>query len=246
MSSLNNASRRHKIGVVCLTSNEANVVRSKLRFKHEIHDIIDLQVNSIDCLQEELFDMVILSTISEDSTEVKLVKDNNINAALTISRHFYWIVGNSTALINSEGTWKILVINAKECNCIQRLDINAFDEVEFEMNDVDDATDPNGEPLSKILSMTHAPFQSSLGAIESLMKFQKACLEPPQDFNWILSVDDLKSQYEKKLSKNLGSYKTTLGSEEISEKGCKRLQTALDIMKDTGVTGIDKSEQMEL
>lgn len=72
--------------MVCLTSNEANVVRSKLRFKHEIHDIIDLQVNSIDCLQEELCDMVILSTIAEDNREVKLVQDNNINAALTISR----------------------------------------------------------------------------------------------------------------------------------------------------------------
>lgn len=57
-------------------------------------------------------------------------------------------------------------------------------------------------------------------------------------------MDDLKSQYGKKLSENLVSQKKTLGSEEKSEKGCKRLQTALDIMKDTGVSGIDKSEQV--
>lgn len=71
-------------------------------------------------------------------------------------------MGDSTTLINSEGTWKSLVINAKERNCIQRLDINALNEVELKMNDVDDATDPNGESLSKILSMVSSNLNTSV------------------------------------------------------------------------------------
>ncbi|XP_066162015.1 uncharacterized protein [Oryza sativa Japonica Group] len=81
-------------------------------------------------------------------------------------------------------------------------------------------------------------FQASLGALESLNKFQYACLDPPQDFQWNLSVDNLKSQYEHHES-------TEFGSEEKNKRGKHRLESALDILKVHGVIGSNEVNSEE-
>ena len=76
-----------KICIVCLSKDDCNAVGNLLSFKNEIHDRIHLEVKSIDNLQEESFDVIILSLLFEDDTELKHVKDNNLNVALTSSRY---------------------------------------------------------------------------------------------------------------------------------------------------------------
>jgi hypothetical protein len=80
--------RRLKVGVICFSINDADAVRSQLKSKHKLHDSIILEVKSIDSLQLERFDLMILSTAIQDYNEFKIVKDNSINVALTSSRYY--------------------------------------------------------------------------------------------------------------------------------------------------------------
>lgn len=84
-----NTNRKYNIAVVCMSSTESNVVRGHFISKTEIHEKTRLQVTSVDRLKEESFDVVILSMLLEDGTELKCVKENNLNVALTSSRYAF-------------------------------------------------------------------------------------------------------------------------------------------------------------
>ena len=79
-------SRKVNIDVMCLSKDDSNTVRGMLRFKKEIHDMIHLEVKCIDNLQEESFDVVILSLLVDNETELERVKENNLNVALPSAR----------------------------------------------------------------------------------------------------------------------------------------------------------------
>lgn len=76
-------------------------------------------------------------------------------------------------------------------------------------------------------------FQSSCGAVESLLKLRNARLVPPQGFDWDIFVDDLKKLYDKTADK-------PLQSEGKGERGGKRLEISLDLFRDHGVLGSNK------
>jgi hypothetical protein len=78
---------RLQVAVICLSKNEASIVRRQLRSNDEMHAKVNLVVKPIDELQPEWFDVVILSTIVDDYAEIHYIKDNNINAALTCARY---------------------------------------------------------------------------------------------------------------------------------------------------------------
>jgi senataxin len=80
-----NVSVEIKIGVICLSMNDANAVRRQLTSKHKLQDNIILAVKSIDSLQFDWFDVMILSTLGQDYTDLQLVKETSINVALTCS-----------------------------------------------------------------------------------------------------------------------------------------------------------------
>jgi superfamily I DNA and/or RNA helicase len=71
---------------MCLSKDDSNTVEEMLRSKKEIHDRIHLEFKCIDNLQEESFDVVILSLLVDNETELKCVKENNLNVALTSAR----------------------------------------------------------------------------------------------------------------------------------------------------------------
>ena len=79
-------SRKVNIGIMCLSKDDSNTVRGMFRFKKEIQDMIHLEVKCIDNLQEESFDVVILSLLVDNETELERVKENNLNVALTSAR----------------------------------------------------------------------------------------------------------------------------------------------------------------
>jgi hypothetical protein len=88
------AHRRLKVCVICLSSKEANIVRRQLRYSDEMHAKVNLDVKSIDSLQQEWFDVTIISTNVKDRVELDFVKDNCINAALTCARYGPCIYAN--------------------------------------------------------------------------------------------------------------------------------------------------------
>ncbi|TVU23816.1 hypothetical protein EJB05_26199, partial [Eragrostis curvula] len=90
-----------------------------------------------------------------------------------------------------------------------------------------DVRDQRGQPDTCTL-------QATLGAVVSMMKFWTAGLEPPQEFKWDFILDNLKSQYEKIVSKEFRS-------EDKADRGKKRLETSLDILKKSGVLATNES-----
>lgn len=79
--------RKLQIGVICLSISDADAVRSQLISKHKSHENVRLQVKSIDSLELQWFDVVIISTVVQDYTELQRVKNTGINVALTCSRY---------------------------------------------------------------------------------------------------------------------------------------------------------------
>ncbi|KAL6907869.1 hypothetical protein ACP4OV_002039 [Aristida adscensionis] len=229
-----NSNRKFKIGLVCLLNNESNTV-CQLISKEQIYDKIDLHVTSIDDLQGEYFDVIILSLLVEDEAQLKCVKQNNLNVALTSSRHCLWIVGDSRSLINSGGIWETLFYDAKRRECVQVMDMSKLIKVteQFEINDKG-CCSGSSTISSKITNMDTCAFQASSGAVESLKKIQKAGLVPPQEFNWTFSVDDMKDLYKTIVTK-------PFGSEDITARGKKRLEVALDIYQKHGVLASNES-----
>lgn len=64
--------------------------------------------------------------------------------------------------------------------------------------------------------------------MESLKKFQYSKFQPPKNFEWILSDAHLRAEYKATTKKDIGE------EVDMSQRGCKRLDTGLDILKETG------------
>lgn len=79
--------RKFSVCVLCLSSKEANTVGDQLRSMNEINDRCNLQVKLIDNLEGNLFDVIIISTIVEDDTELNCVRKSSLNVALTSARY---------------------------------------------------------------------------------------------------------------------------------------------------------------
>lgn len=70
-----------------MSSDEACAVRDLLRSKEEIHAKIHLHVKSIDSFQDQSFDLIILSVLVEDKTELSRTKEKNLYAVLISARY---------------------------------------------------------------------------------------------------------------------------------------------------------------
>jgi hypothetical protein len=84
---LTNTSKSLKVGVVCLSDNEAIAVRDQLSTKRKIHDKVNLEVKFIGNLEGDLFDVIIVSTIVKDNVQLNNVNRNSLNIAHTSARY---------------------------------------------------------------------------------------------------------------------------------------------------------------
>ncbi|TVU02629.1 hypothetical protein EJB05_51871, partial [Eragrostis curvula] len=137
-----NSNRMLSIVVVCISSDEADTIQDWLRSKNEIYAKVHLHVKSLDNLQDESFDMVILSMLVEDETELTRIKENNLYAAITSSRHYFWMVGESSALIRTGGICVSLLTDATERGLFKSMNIDKLSEAvkQFENIDKDQRT----------------------------------------------------------------------------------------------------------
>ncbi|KAL6654461.1 hypothetical protein ACP70R_007926 [Stipagrostis hirtigluma subsp. patula] len=261
---LKNKNEKLKVGIVYLCSNRVGTAKDQLSSKYGSHKTIDLEVNFLDNLNESWYDVVILSTVFYHKAQLP----DKISTALTRARLCLWIIGEGNDLCAAGDIWEKLVNNAVERRLFATLTSSVLSSVmknlELNIQDkptvVDSSLPENimqkpgqeftwkGRPhnrkdiLAQVRDQKDArdtcTFQASLGAIESLNKFQCSCFNPPQAFTFDLCFDDLKTKYEQII-------KGELTSEERKNRGKRRLETSLDIAKDEGIVGSDSADQSE-
>uniref|UniRef100_A0A0E0J507 DNA2/NAM7 helicase-like C-terminal domain-containing protein n=1 Tax=Oryza nivara TaxID=4536 RepID=A0A0E0J507_ORYNI len=227
---LTNATGRLNVGIVCFCSNQVNAIITQLGRKYQNHDRVNLEVNSLENMHEDWYDVIILSSLFDDKSE--LPTDNRINVALTKSRHCLWIIGQADILLQIPGTWKSLIHHSMQQNCVVVLDSKSLT---MDMEPLSETTDQDG----LVSTQSTTPNKDledhiTLNTFWHVFETKKVL----QDFQWNLSVDNLKSQYEHHES-------TEFGSEEKNKRGKHRLESALDILKVHGVIGSNEVNSEE-
>lgn len=82
----------------------------------------DLYINTVDAFQGQERDVIIMSCVRASSHGVGFVADiRRMNVALTRARRALWVMGNASALVQSED-WAALISDAKSRNCYMDMD----------------------------------------------------------------------------------------------------------------------------
>nr|XP_025877501.1 helicase sen1 [Oryza sativa Japonica Group] len=247
------------VGVLCLCGSYVGGIKSSLGKKYATHNKINVHIESADSFEGETYHLVILSMLFKDENTILQIE--KINAALTRARHCLWMFGEVDSVSDRGGIFAELVHDVIERKCILKwntittiqskyaLESDNFHGsssassnetihqvcTEFTWSGRPKRTKYILAPLRDQGNSDTCTMHSCLGAMESMYKHQYACLEPPQDFSWILSTDNLKEEYENVVAKEIGS-------EEIEKKGKHRLATVLEILKEPGVLGSRKQQ----
>lgn len=80
-----NAIGKINVGIICLYNNRMDALRNLLGIKYESHDRINIEVNSLGNLHEKWYDVVILSSVSDEKAE--LLEGSKMNVAFSRSRY---------------------------------------------------------------------------------------------------------------------------------------------------------------
>uniref|UniRef100_A0A0E0MHQ1 DNA2/NAM7 helicase-like C-terminal domain-containing protein n=1 Tax=Oryza punctata TaxID=4537 RepID=A0A0E0MHQ1_ORYPU len=130
-----NAIGKINVGIICLCNNRVDALRNLLGIKYECHDRINIEVNSLDNLHEKWYDVVILSSVSDEKAE--LLEGSKMNVALSRSRYCLWIIGEGKNLIAIGDLWKKLIVYAKNLHRVATLNSNVLSKVMSQLNDRD-------------------------------------------------------------------------------------------------------------
>uniref|UniRef100_A0ACD5XV05 Uncharacterized protein n=1 Tax=Avena sativa TaxID=4498 RepID=A0ACD5XV05_AVESA len=108
------------ISVISPYSCQVDVIKDRLGNKYDTCNGFHVGVKSIDGIQGEEDNIIIISTVrSNGRGDLGFLADNRrTNVALTRARHCLWIVGNASTLYKSGTLWKNLVDDALKRKCI--------------------------------------------------------------------------------------------------------------------------------
>ncbi|XP_057455088.1 uncharacterized ATP-dependent helicase C29A10.10c-like isoform X2 [Lotus japonicus] len=82
----------------------------------------DIYINTVDAFQGQERDIIIMSCVRASSHGVGFVADiRRMNVALTRARRALWVMGNASALVQSED-WAALIADAKSRKCYMEMD----------------------------------------------------------------------------------------------------------------------------
>ncbi|KAE8656295.1 alcohol dehydrogenase-like 7 [Hibiscus syriacus] len=82
----------------------------------------DLYINTVDAFQGQERDVIIMSCVRASNHGVGFVSDiRRMNVALTRARRALWVMGNASALVQSDD-WAALIADAKARNCYMDMD----------------------------------------------------------------------------------------------------------------------------
>uniref|UniRef100_A0A0D9XUS6 DNA2/NAM7 helicase-like C-terminal domain-containing protein n=1 Tax=Leersia perrieri TaxID=77586 RepID=A0A0D9XUS6_9ORYZ len=214
---LTNAKGRVNVGIVCLCTNQVNTIINQLGTEYQNNNRINLEVNSIENMNEDWYDVIILSSHFDDKSELPM--DNRINVALTKSRYCLWIIGQANILLQTPGTWQKLVQNAVQRKRAVKLDSKIL---AMNIETLSEITDRDG-PVSAHSTTPKKNMVKNLHGQEDHITLNTFC-------HVFETKRVLQSQYEHQQS-------TEIGLEEKSKKGKRRLETVLDMLKVQGVIG---------
>ncbi|VAH73396.1 unnamed protein product [Triticum turgidum subsp. durum] len=239
--------RKLNVAVVCLHSSRADAVKSRLINKHGTQEKINLHVKCASSLQGEMYDVVIMSALSTDNK--KFVHDQHIISTITQARYCLWTLVYLLDAPRHDGVFTKLLTDATERGCFVKLSPVVSDQLDKKVSfahlfggnpaprKVTIEFTWNGRPhnskyiladLRDQKSSDTCTLQSALAAMESTKKFQYSKFKPPKDFEWILSDAHLRLEYKVTTKKDIGE------EVDMPQRGCKRLDTGLHILKETG------------
>ncbi|XVE85512.1 hypothetical protein DITRI_Ditri17bG0096600 [Diplodiscus trichospermus] len=107
------------VGIISPYSAQVVAIQEKLGRKYEKLDGFAVKVKSVDGFQGGEEDIIIISTVSSNSSGSIgfIANSQRTNVALTRARHSLWIVGNGRTLAKNESVWQALVHDAKTRHC---------------------------------------------------------------------------------------------------------------------------------
>lgn len=97
VSGLRSVDRKLRVCVVCLSNNRVDAITNLVSDEYGRHEKFNLEINSLDNLYEKWYDVVILSTVVENKSE--LPKGKRINTSLTRSRHILEMCSSLIAFV---------------------------------------------------------------------------------------------------------------------------------------------------
>ncbi|XWS25262.1 hypothetical protein CRYUN_Cryun27aG0054200 [Craigia yunnanensis] len=104
----------YKLQLKCLQREFESVIKSE--------EGKDLYINTVDAFQGQERDVIIMSCVRASSHGVGFVADiRRMNVALTRARRALWVMGNASALVQSDD-WAALISDAKARNCYMDMD----------------------------------------------------------------------------------------------------------------------------
>ncbi|TYG69709.1 hypothetical protein ES288_D05G252800v1 [Gossypium darwinii] len=105
----------YKLQLKCLQREFESVLRTEEGKR-------DIYINTVDAFQGQERDVIIMSCVRASSHGVGFVADiRRMNVALTRARRALWVMGNASALVQSDD-WAALIADAKARNCYMDMD----------------------------------------------------------------------------------------------------------------------------
>ncbi|EPS63203.1 hypothetical protein M569_11584, partial [Genlisea aurea] len=104
----------YKLQLKCLQREFKDIINSE--------DGKDIYINTVDAFQGQERDVIIMSCVRASSNGVGFVADvRRMNVALTRARRALWVMGNASALVQSDD-WAALIDDAKSRGCYLDMD----------------------------------------------------------------------------------------------------------------------------
>ncbi|KAM0928933.1 hypothetical protein ACQ4PT_001913 [Festuca glaucescens] len=233
--------RKLEVAVICLYSARRDAIKARLIKKHDTQDRINLHVKCASSLQDHK----------------TFAQDQDIISVLTKARHCLWTLFQSKQ--NHDGVFNELIDDATCRNCLRQLEGSLFLVKVHSGETHNFANNPASRKVTTESTWQGRPrntkyilgdmrdqkgsdtctLHSSLVIVESLKKFEYAGFSTPKDFLWIFSADKLGVEFKKITKKDIGE------EVDMAQRGCYRLETVQNILKETGAIGHNPLQSKE-
>uniref|UniRef100_A0A0E0M547 Cytochrome b561 domain-containing protein n=1 Tax=Oryza punctata TaxID=4537 RepID=A0A0E0M547_ORYPU len=117
-----NGGKKASVGIITPYKLQLKCLQREFEEVMSTEDGKDIYINTVDAFQGQERDVIIMSCVRASNHGVGFVADiRRMNVALTRARRALWVVGNASALMQSED-WALLIADARARKCFMDLD----------------------------------------------------------------------------------------------------------------------------
>ncbi|KAL6642551.1 hypothetical protein ACP70R_020732 [Stipagrostis hirtigluma subsp. patula] len=117
-----NGAKKASVGIITPYKLQLKCLQREFKEVMNTEEGKDIYINTVDAFQGQERDVIIMSCVRASNHGVGFVADiRRMNVALTRARRALWVVGNASALMQSED-WAALIGDAKARKCFMDLD----------------------------------------------------------------------------------------------------------------------------